>query len=241
VFLIDSNPTGTYDAFLTMRAFKQPASFPAPANGSVSVLSLDGVSPNCPPGMSGSGVELDLLQWGAAGSSTVSGDLNDCGTASLNPSNPSTYSIASNGRVTTNYPGHPHPPVFYLVNSTEGFLVGTNTAKVQSGFFELQVGSNFSNASLVGNYFFGTQPLVVNGGDVGVGIATLDGTGNVTGTSDYNDGGTITTDTFTDTLSVAASGRATTSETVIYVISPSKLLMIDGGHSNFPKVGIIEK
>ncbi|MGZ4825433.1 MAG: hypothetical protein ACXVZT_12505, partial [Terriglobales bacterium] len=239
MFIIDSNPSGANDAPTTLSAWKQAASFPSPSG--VSVLRLDGGAKGCSPGVAGSRVELDLLQWGTAGNGTVSGDENDCGTASTNAAEAFTYSVAANGRVTVAGTGN-HPPVFYLVSSTEGFMVGTDIRSVESGFMEPQVGSNFNNASLSGNYFFGTEPLVVNGGDVGVGVVTLDGNGNVSGTSDYNSpGGLTTNDTFTDTLNVSANGRMVSSESVSYVISTFKAVMIDGSHSNTPKISVIEK
>jgi len=240
VFLIDTNPTAQYDAFLTMTALKQSASFPAPANGSVSVLSSDALSNNCSGGGNpGSRVELSFLQWGTAGNGVHSGDENECGTATTMSAEAFTYTVAANGRVTL--AAGPTSPVLYLVSSGKGFMVGTELQTVEFGFFEPQAGSNFNNASLSGDYFFGTQPLARNGSSVGVGVVTLDGNGHLTGTTDDNFGGTITTETFADTYSVAASGRVTTSDTVVYIISTSKAVMIDGGHGNFPKISVIEK
>ncbi len=242
VFIIDNNPAGAYDGPLTMTGLKQDASFPAPTDGTVSVLHMDGVG-DCPQGVSGSRAELDFLQWGTEGNGTVSGDENDCGSPQTNSPQAVTYTVAANGRVTTT--GGNHPPVFYLVSSTEGFLVGTNVSSVEAGFMEPQVGSNFSNASVSGDYFFGTQPLAAYGspnhGSVGVGVITADGNGHVSGTNDFNGGGSITTDTFNDTISVSASGRATTSNSVMYLVSSSKAIMIDGGDDNTPRISVTEK
>lgn len=240
MFLIDSNPSGQGDSPLVLDALKQASSFPAPASGSVSVLSLEGRSPSCPQGQPGTGVEIDLMQWGAAGSANLAGDMNDCGVAGANPSVAIGYTVAGNGRVVTT--GFTHPPVIYLVNSSEGFLVGTNVNKVQQGFFEAQASGSFSNASLTGSYFFGNRAPVVNGGDVGEGVVVANGNGGITGTNDFNSsGGLVADQTFSDTYSAAANGRVTTNETVLYIISTSKALLIDGAHSNFPKVSVIEK
>ena len=236
VFLIDSNPNGANDAPTTGRALKQAASFPAPTSGSVSVLSMDARSKNCSVG---SRINLGLVQWGAAGSATVSGDDNDCGTAVTSTPGSFNYTVAANGRVLVSIGNN--PKVLYMASSTEGFLVGTDTNNVWAGSFELQVGSNFTNSSFSGNYIFGSQPPAASGGDVGVGVVTLDGNRHVSGTNDYNAGGTVTTKTITDTFTVSANGRSVNSDSVSYIISTSKAVMIDNAHSNTPTISVIDK
>ena len=120
-------------------------------------------------------------------------------------------------------------------------MVGTDILTVDSGFMQPQVGSNFTNSSFSGNYIFGSQPPLVSGGDVGVGVVTLDGNGNVSGTTDFNAGGTVTTKTITDTFTVSANGRSVNSDSVSYIVSTSEAVMIDHTHSNTPTISVIEK
>lgn len=184
-----------------------------------SVIGLVGTNSN------GNDVVLGVLDIPTPGNFTLVGDENNGGAlAALNQAG--TYSVTSNGRVTVT--GTPRPMVFYLSAANQGFVVGTDS-NASTGFFEPQT----KPFSLNGSFFFGpgTQgQSFANSYDSGV--ETYNGAGSVTGTMDSKSfTGLLGIQTFTDTVTIAASGRGTTttSNFIFYVISPSKFVRMDGG------------
>lgn len=153
-------------------------------------------------------------------------DENDGGTVSQTTGT-GTYTVASNGRMTITIDGMGTiPEVFYLIGPGKAFSVGTNGA-VSEGLLKSQATGPFTNASLTGNYLFGSEPSVVNTSNVDIGVVHLDGSGNITGTSDENQIGTIALgQSFTDTYTVASNGRVVLSDSIIYIIAPSKAVMM---------------
>jgi Putative Ig domain len=193
-----------------------------------SVIRMNGLNSN-----GTADVVLGVLSIPSAGNFTLAADENNGGTVkALNQSG--TYSVASNGRVTLT--GTTHPPVFYLVGANKGFVVGTDS-NATSGFFEPQTGGPFATGSANGVFFFGaTTPVNANVSDES-GVATFNGTGSVTGTTDSNKASGLFPDqAFTDTYTISANGRGTmtASSTILYLISPSKIVLMDGtvGASN---------
>ena len=63
--------------------------------------------------------------------------------------------MAACGRVTLNIDGDTNPPVFYLYNTGQGFIVGTD-AYVEQGTLQPQTGFPYSLPSLLGSYLGGT-------------------------------------------------------------------------------------
>jgi hypothetical protein len=135
-------------------------------------------------------------------------------------------------------------PVFYMVDTNQGFGISTST-NVTSGFFEPQSTGPFSNASLNATYFFGQAPPSAEAFQFQTGELTLDGAGNVSGAS-------AAINTFSDALSpaqrwtgqtyaISSTGRGTLSYngdvvSILYVISPTKWVSIDTGPpTNMPK------
>jgi len=98
------------------------------------------------------------------GAATVILDQNDNGV--MNPDNSGnpgpeqnmslTFEITSTGRATISGAGS-GSPVFYLIDSTQAFFVGTNSAggSIQFGYFQKQTGGPFSNTTLPATAFFG--------------------------------------------------------------------------------------
>jgi len=194
-----------------------------------------------------SDVQVGLLVPAGNGTFTFSTDENNAGTISSNSTGSGNYSVAGNGRVTLTNAGT-NPPVLYLVSQNKGFLVGTDTS-VTTGFFEPQVGTNFTNASLSGNYIFGDMAPVVSSSSLNTGIASPNGAtpGTISGTSDNNSSGTLTAgQAFTATYSVASSGRVTitsgTDTNVMFIVSSSKAVFIStkAGKAN-STVTVVEK
>ncbi len=187
-------------------------------------------------------VQVGTLTTGS-GSFSLSTDENNAGVIGSNSAT-GTYTVAANGRVTL--AGGKHPPVLYLVTANEAFLVGTDLS-VSAGFFEPQAAGPFSNSSLSGNYITGDMAPVVSNSGLTTGVATSDGNGNVTGTNDDNQSGTLTSgQTFAATYSVASNGRVTVttgSDTnVMYLVSGSKAVMISTKSTNTAStITVIEK
>src|SRR5207302_8170397 len=190
------------------------------------VITLEGLGSPA----STSDVQVGLLVPAGNGNFTFSIDENNAGTITSNPGSGS-YSVAGNGRVVLTNAGT-NPPVIYLVSQDKGFLVGTDTS-VTTGFFEPQVGTNFTNASLLGNFIFGDMAPVVSNSSLNTGIASPNGAtpGTISGTSDNNSSGTLTAgQAFTATYSVASNGRVTitsgTDTNVMFIVSSSKAVFI---------------
>ena len=118
------------------------------------------------------------------GTATVTVDFNDSGIGGTLGSIQATFTVDSSGRMTATGLG-PRPPVFYLVDSTQGFLVGANTT-VDSGYFQQQTLSSFSISTISGQFFFGGGAATI-GGPFESGILNFSpGTpsGTITGTVD---------------------------------------------------------
>jgi hypothetical protein len=91
------------------------------------------------------------------GNTTLTLDVNDNGTEMAETNGPAVFTIAPNGRMTGSGSGfgtNPYPPIIYLVDGTQGFIVGTDPVD-SSGYFQQQTGGPFNTASLSGQIFFG--------------------------------------------------------------------------------------
>jgi len=219
--------------------------------GPFGITSLNGTDVITAEGLgsaaSTSDVQVGLLVPAGNGNFTFTTDENKAGTITSNPTVSGNYSVAGNGRVTLTNAGT-HPPVIYLVSQDKGFLVGTDTS-VTTGFFEPQVGTNFTNASLLGNFIFGDMAPVVSSSSLNTGIASPNGAtpGTISGTSDNNSSGTLTAgQAFTATYSVASNGRVTitsgTDTNVMFIVSSSKAVFIStkAGNAN-STITVVEK
>jgi hypothetical protein len=124
-----------------------------------------------------------------------------------------TFTVASNGRVVLSGTGS-HNPILYLTANNQGFFFNTN-GKVDFGMFQPQVGSSFTNASLSGNFYGGSQQPVNYNVSAEVDFATLvaGSPGTLTVTSDNNSncggGGNACQDSslFSGTYVVSSNGR----------------------------------
>jgi hypothetical protein len=172
-----------------------------------------------------------LYTFDAKGAMTVLEDENHGGTVTLDATTSVTYSASGNGRVTV-ASGGSTVSVLYLVSPNEGFILNTDPNGA-SGFFEPQATGPFTDSSIDGNFFLG----VVSPGfasQISSGVAELsDGTINET-----MDQGRLVGQTSEDTYAVSSNGRATTGSgnEVIYIVSPTKFLMIDVNPADNPPV-----
>lgn len=156
-----------------------------------------------------------------------------------------TYSttVDANGRGTGKTNGV--DVVFYVVNSNEIFSMSTDPlgqniapnvpAPIISGESRKQTvpSGGFAQTSLDGNafVFYATGVDPSSGGNATIVGQTLFTTsGAHTGEQEVNDNGTVASQPFTDTLTIAANGRATNSDgsTVFYLIGTDSAFLVDG-------------
>jgi hypothetical protein len=117
--------------------------------------------------------EAGLLTTDGAGNGSVSIDQNDGGT--LNQfSSSGTYSVAANGRVTLSSSFQTNPPILYMVDRNQAFVVGTDSL-VTSGILDAQSSPPFSNVSIIGQYLGGTVSPVLASITNTAGAASGDG------------------------------------------------------------------
>ena len=175
-------------------------------------------------------VVLGLFTTDGAGNGSISYDENDGGLLLQQQMFPGTYSVDANGRVSlTGFGGNP-PPIFYLVNQNQAFIVGQDNT-VASGFLVPQSAGPFSNASAIGTYWGGNfMPVTADVTDSVTG-AFADGNGNLNGTTNSSGPSGSASQDFTATYSVDATGRMTLTENgslaaILYVISPTRVAML---------------
>jgi hypothetical protein len=137
--------------------------------------------------------------------------------------------------------GPPPPRVFYLVSPNEGYFLESGYAGL--GYFEPQSGAPFTAASLNGTFVYGTTPAASLVSTNASGTITFDGNGNATETLDQNVGvgninilqlGITTNTTYTlsnpnGTDTAANTGRYLLGDgtTVVYAISPNRLVILN--------------
>jgi len=141
-----------------------------------------------------------------------------------------TYTISSAGRMVTT--GGNHPALLVVVNSNEAFLLGSN-GRVDFGFFQSQTATSPTS----GAFAFGTiDPNGLVTDEAGVADFT---SGNVSVTEDKNSSGTLSSNqTQSLTVSFDSTGvghipsgctltPTVTCQTVLLVISPTKVVVLD--------------
>lgn len=183
-----------------------------------------------------------------AGTSDSGGNLSTlklfekAGNNLINPlSGAATYSVAANGR-TTITGVFPNAPVVYLSAMNQGFIVGGG-ASAPFGVVEPQSAGPFSNSSVSGAYFFGTETPGCECVPEESGVAMANGAGGLTGSLDSGRFGGLLQGNQPlpiATYSVSADGTGNVgSSTALVVISPSKFLWMDASIN--PAVTILEQ
>jgi hypothetical protein len=121
---------------------------------------------------------------GLSGNATVTLDMNDNGVEAAETIGRATFTLAPNGRMAAVGQGiGNNSPIIYLIDQTQGFLVGTDPY-ASSGYVEQQTGGPFSTASLSGKAFFGGSALAA-GSSYDSGTVSFDSSsGTITGTDD---------------------------------------------------------
>jgi len=162
-----------------------------------------------------------------------------------------TYSVTSTGRMT--FTSGTNQPVLYLVSPNQAFFLNGNT-NVDTGFFQSQTGGPFTNSSASGAYAFGAIDPQDANADHNSGVATFTpATTNITVTEDKNGNGSQNTgQTQSFTYSIDSTGlvhipsgctisaTSTTCQTVLFVISPTKAVIMDTSSTN-PNIQVADQ
>ena len=198
----------------------------------------------------GSDITLGQSTNATNGAATVTLDENDNGTAQTEQSQALTFDITSNGRTTVPGAGK-HPPVFYLIDSTQGFIVGTD-GSASSGYMQQQTGTaplNNSTIASIGQVFFnGSAPTIGGSFDNGS-VTVVSASTSITGTDDSsgpsfqcsqgcgggglqpnmsitnNGSGPITYSFGTS----AVPGQGTLGGMIAYIVSPTEVIFMQPG------------
>jgi hypothetical protein len=197
-----------------------------------------GVSTN----LAGAGrVTLILLNASGTG---ISGTQirNDGGTFQDKPLTGLTYTVTPSGRMTIPG-GGTGSPLLYLVSANEAFFLGGDNP-TDTGVFQSQTGGPFTGTTLSGSYAFGNMDPVDAHKNDNAGIAVF-ASPNINVTEDDNSNGSQTAGGLQSfTYSVDSTGlvhlpsgctvsaTSTTCQTLLYIISPTKLVIMDTGSSS---------
>ena len=152
-----------------------------------------------------------------------------------------TYSVASNGRMTLSGGSYcTGASVFYLTAANTAFMLGTNQG-VDAGQLEPQAVGLFSSASVSGTFLIGTAAVVSQTTETQAGWAALDGTGGVSGVSDFTStGGQGENFSFVTTYTINSDGTMSPGlpgGTMLgIVIKNDKWVMIDRTSPECPSI-----
>ena len=182
-------------------------------------------------------VQVGLIGFDSAGAINLfSTDENSNGVVTSNalPAAGAAYTVATTGR--TVITGGSLTGTLYLVGPSQGFLIDSSSA-VGFGSIDLQVGSNFAAASLVGKFALGTADPLAAAVGVGSGVFTADGVSVLTDTLDTNVGGNLSAaQVVTGTYTMSTTGRGVfipagsptgSPGTAIYLVSPTQAVLLD--------------
>jgi len=198
-----------------VRQAKQDNSFSNADLNGASVVELNGVS------SSKASATVGLFTSDGNGNATASLDENAGGVFSGQQTSSGTYSVAGYGRVTLGGGFTNNPPILYLVDQNQAFVVGQDNS-VTSGQFEAQTGSPFNNGLVIGPFWGGSETPGTLGVTNAVSYLFPDGNGSGIGT-------TSIPSTLNFSYQVGNTGRAVVSGTpsaVFYVVSPTKTVWI---------------
>jgi hypothetical protein len=179
--------------------------------------------------------EAGLLTTDGQGNGSVSLDQNDGGNLTQ-LHNSGTYTVAANGRVTLSSSFGANPPVFYLTDRNQAFVVGTDSL-VTSGILDAQAGSPFTNQSILGTYLGGTVAPALSSDTNAVSWGFADGNGNINLSESTSGPSGPGSSQFAGTYQLDGTGRAELSLNgnpagVIYTVTPQKFVLLP--NSAFP-------
>jgi hypothetical protein len=235
-FFVGAETRGPTRPLLSGRVLKQSGG-PYAANSMTGTLVLNTT------GLNANGSEVTIGRFEAsAPTASLSGivDKNEAGTIVASAAFTGTYDIAANGRGTLNSQlgASSRPYAFYMVDQNRAFLMESETLEAGVGFVEAQSGTPFTTASLSGNYVVGTASPAECGCTSVSGVVSLNGSdGTFLGARDKSrPEGLIPRDSWAGNFAIQAGsgGRGTltstlpsTENSVLYVISPEKVVLIN--------------
>jgi len=197
----------------------------------------------------GSTTTLGQTQFGASSNgkaTAITLDENDNGIESaeqvLSGASALTFSIAANGKMTGS--GGAQIPLFYMIDTTQGFIVGTDSL-ASSGYIQQQTGP-LNNTSVPANAFFGGGAPTAGGtyevGAVSFNTAalTLTGTSDTSGpsgglqpNSPISNNGAAITYTFSAVTgfnpTAPGQGIFGGGDILAYIVSPTKIVFMQVG------------
>ena len=173
--------------------------------------------------------EAGLLTTDGQGNGSISLDQNDGGTVTQ-LHNSGTYTVAANGRVTLSSSFGANPPVFYLTDRNQAFVVGTDSL-VTSGILDAQSSAPFTNASILGTYLGGTVAPALSSDTNAVSWGFADGNGNINLSENTSGPSGPGSSQFAGTYQVDGTGRAVLTLNgnpagVIYTVNPQKFVVL---------------
>jgi hypothetical protein len=261
-FVVSTDATDANHPIISGESLLQTGPFSTSVlNGGEYVFYSGGVDPS----NGGSDTVLGQSQFTTSGNATVTVDENQNGISRAESSGAAAFSVASNGRTTATGAVLGYSFVLYMVDSTQGFVVGLDPM-ASSGYVQKQTPSSFSTSTVSGQFFFGGG-APTDGGDFDSGTANFSpGTpsGKLTGTDDDSSpdylidcpqsggctGGGLQPNgafsgTYDFTTAPTAPGQGNIgSQTIAYIISPSKIVMMQTGTSqsqNAAEIYIIQQ
>ncbi|MFZ0819989.1 MAG: hypothetical protein WAM91_07955 [Candidatus Acidiferrales bacterium] len=166
---------------------------------------------------------------------TSAQDVNNDGLITENSALSGNYSVAANGRGTMNLNGGTIN--FAIYPTTAGVLLFETDSSIVAGGTAFQQSGTLSNTSVDGNYGMNLAGIVVGSNEINsVAQFAADGAGNITGSVDFNNGGSLSSGlALTGKYSIASSGRGTadfassfgTQSVIFYVVSGTQVLFIE--------------
>jgi hypothetical protein len=160
-FIMSTDPTDAIHSIISGEAKLQtgPFSNSMLANGSGYVFWSSGIDSSNGASITTIGQAQFTTNTGVA---TVTADTNDYGVEGPEGSAQATFTMDSSGRMTVAGLG-PNPPIVYMVDSTQGFVVGGG-GTVAAGYVQQQTLSSFSTSTISGQFFFGGGAPTTEGG-----------------------------------------------------------------------------
>jgi hypothetical protein len=232
------------------------------SGGPFSASSMRGTDVLYATGLGNNGGTPTSLAFGAlftvtsSGTASIDGWSSSGGTVEAQSGSGLTFSVAANGRITSPaQAGNHQTPIMYLIKPNKGYILFTDgtspNPKVQCGSFQPQTAGTYSTASLNATFAFGTIQPDLGGIDQEVGIATFDGAGNITGTSDGNTSGSLKANQpFTGTYSIGSNGIGivpanctigTNCDNVFFLISTTGFVLLDTSSDTNPDLELVDE
>ncbi len=207
-------------------AIAAPSSFSASSLSPNYIFHLTGSA----SGVTSTGIGLASLSGGLSGS--ITGTLDEYTSGAATTENISgNYALGANsgGRLVISGASPDTSPVCYLttpLDNIAAFCASTD-ATASLGIFDTQPAATYSNSSLAGNFFFGTNEPGDNTVPDLSGVASIS-SGNLTGTEDSSAAGGFTLGTaFNAALSIHANGAGTLGANTVAVTNGTVLFFIN--------------